>query len=292
MSIGVYRIGCANISIEKPNDMLMPLNMQKFAIDAKTNMDIHMQYHLEFTDDIQQVEEKCLTKKIAGKEAVRETLKVFQTRDGECRVIYLAGESVPYAVSLAKGNTELQIWIDVQCNEWLKLDTVFAAMLSLEKLMISMDAMILHSAYVCYKDTAVLFSAPSNTGKSTQAFLWEKYKQTRTINGDRTLLIRNENGWMAYGWPVCGSSKICNNENYPIRAIVMLKQAKENKVYSLKGFRALREVLEQITVNGWDSDFQMRALDLIEELLNEVPVYMLECDISEDAVRCLESVLA
>lgn len=291
MSVGIYRIGDANITIEKPDGMRMPLNMQKFEILDADGLDMHMKYHLVFTDDILQVEKNFEEKRISGKEAVRETLRVFQTSEGECRVIYLAGEMVPYAVSLATETDECQIWIDEQCKEWLKLDTVFAAMLSLEKLMIRRDAMILHSAYMCYKDTAVLFSAPSQMGKSTQASLWEKYRQTRTINGDRTLLMRDEAGWMAYGWPVCGSSGICHNESYPIRAIVILRQAKENRIYPLKGIKALREVLEQITVNGWDSDFQIRALDNIEKLLNEVPVYLLECDISEEAVECLEKII-
>jgi len=291
MSTGIYRIGSANILIKKPDHMMMPQNMQKFLISGTDDMDIHMTYRLDFTDNILQVENELLAKKVPGKEAVRETLKVFQTSNGECRVIYLAGVTVPYAVTLTTGEGMCQIWIDEQCNEWLKLDTVFAAMFSLEKLMINKDAMILHSAYVCYNDTAILFSAPSKTGKSTQASLWEKYRQTHTINGDRTLMMRGKEGWMAYGWPVCGSSAICHNESYPIKAIVMLRQAKENRVYPLNGFQAVREVLEQITVNGWDGEFQIRALDLIEELLSEIPVYMLECNISEDAVICLENIL-
>ena len=291
MSVGVYRIGDINIAIRKPDHMMMPLNMQKFTVSGSDSMDIERNYHLEFTNGILQIEDNLWSKKVPGKEAVRETLRVFQTSDGECRVVYLAGEDLPYAVSLTAETGLCQIWIDEQYNQWLKLDTVFAAMFSLEKLMIDRGAMILHSAYVCYKDTAILFSAPSKTGKSTQASLWEKCRQTRTINGDRTLLMRDEEGWKAYGWPVCGSSAICHNESYPIRAIVMLKQARENRISPLKGLRALREVLEQITVNGWDSEFQMCALDCIEVLLNEVPVYLLECDISEDAVECLETVL-
>ena len=291
MSTGVYRIGNANILIEKPDNMSMPANMQKFLLADARDKELHMQYHLEFTQNILQVEENLLLKKVSGKEAVRDTLKVFQTNEGECRVIYLAGEDIPYAVTLVLESKKMQIWVDEQCNEWLKLDTVFAAMLSWEKLMIDRDAMVLHSAYMCYKNTAVLFSAPSRTGKSTQASLWEEYRQTRTINGDRTLLMRDEEGWKAYGWPVCGSSKICHNETYPIRAIVMLKQATENKVYRLTGFSALKEVMEQITINGWDREFQMKAMDQLEILLAEVPVYMLECDISEDAVRCLEEVI-
>ena len=154
------------------------------------------------------------------------------------------------------------------------------------------DGGILHSAYMCYEDTAVLFSAPSETGKSTQAGLWEKYRGTWTVNGDRSLLIREEDGWYANGWPVCGSSEICNNKSYPVRAIVMLSQAKENRISRLKGLEALRKVMEQITINAWNSEFQIQAMDELEILLKEVPVYHLECDISEDAVRCLEDVLA
>ena len=142
------------------------------------------------------------------------------------------------------------------------------------------------------ENTAVLFSAPSETGKSTQAGLWEKYRGTWTVNGDRSLLIREEDGWYANGWPVCGSSEICNNKSYPVRAIVMLSQAKENRISRLKGLEALRKVMEQITINAWNSEFQIQAMDELEILLKEVPVYHLECDISEDAVRCLEDVLA
>lgn len=101
--------------------------------------------------------------------------------------------------------------------------------------------------------------------------------------------MREEDGWKAYGWPVCGSSEICYNESFPIRAIVMLKQAKENKCYPIKGFQAIREVMEQITINTWDRDFQMKAMDQLDLLLQEVPVYCLECNISEDAVECLEN---
>ena len=49
--------------------------------------------------------------------------------------------------------------------------------------------------------------------------------------------------------------------------------------------------MEQITINAWNSEFQMQAMDELEVLLREIPVYHLECDISEDAVRCLENVL-
>lgn len=291
MNGDIFRIGDLNIEIIKPEKMIIPANFMKFAVSFVEGMQIQMKYHLEFTSEILNVAKEFAVKKVPGKSAVRDTLQVFQTTEGECRVIYLAGERMPYAVSIVTPSNECRIWVEENYQEWLKLDTVFLAMLSLEKLMIDHDAMILHSAYVCHDNKAILFSAPSRTGKSTQAQLWEEYRGTRTINGDRTLLKYRDDKWMAYAWPVCGSSGICHNENYPIKAIVMLKQANENKVYPLIGLRAVRQVLGQITVNGWDREFQINAIDNLDKLLKDVPVYQLECNISEDAVKCLETVI-
>lgn len=292
MRTSIYRLGEIYIELHRPKEMQIPENLEKFAVDSLPEAQtLQRTYLIEYTDEIVQVERAQKAQKIPGKEAFRENLQVFQTEQGECRSINLHGVPQAYAVSLLKLDGTSQVWVDRNYESWMQYDTVFVAMLALEKEMIQVDAMLLHSAYMCYDGTAVLFSASSGTGKSTQADLWEKYRGTRTINGDRSLLIREKEGWQAYGWPICGSSEICHNETYPIRAIVMLKQAKENKIYPLQGFRAVREVMEQITINAWDSEFQIRVMDLLEELLKEVPIYCLECDISEDAVCCLEQEL-
>lgn len=297
MKSSIYKIGHVFIELNMPAEMLMPENMEKFQVDVEETADLpQMKYYLDFTDDIIAKANELLAIRVAGKEAKRGNLYVFQTEKGECRFINFVGSELPYAVTLREnvsdsGSGTMKVWFRKDCEHMLTYDTVFVSTLSLEKLMIDADAMILHSAYMNYKGKAVLFSAPSETGKSTQANLWEKYRDTYTVNGDRSLLIRESDGWYAYGWPICGSSEICKNEAYPVQAIVMLKQAKENKVYPLTGFRALREVMEQITINTWDGDFQMKVMDQMEKLLNEVPVYRLECDISEEAVKCLETVI-
>ena len=72
----------------------------------------------------------------------------------------------------------------------------------------------------------------------------------------------------------------------------MLYQAKENKIQRLKLFDAVKKIMPQVTMNMWNTDFQIRAMDLIQELAMDIPVYELGCDISEAAVKCLEMVLA
>ena len=157
--------------------------------------------------------------------------------------------------------------------------------------MVQRGSMVLHCAYMQYQDEAILFSAPSETGKTTQANLWGKYRGGRTINGDRALLSELNGRWTARGWPVCGTSEICNNQDTPIRAIVMLSQSKENTVRLLKPHEAFMLLYGQITVNRWDRASTAQTLDRMESLLAQVPVYQLACNISEDAVRCLETAL-
>lgn len=292
-----YQIGHVRIELQMPDDMLIPQNMQKFeqSLPASENIQttekIQMYYKMEFVPELAVIEKKIREEYAIKSELYRDTIRTLNIDDRECRILNFLGSPEPYAICFETAENEIQVWIDDGIKEMLIYDTVFVSLLLLEKVMIRNNALILHSAYMCRDNKAVLFSAPSETGKSTQADLWEKYRQTRTINGDRSLLIRDEDGWYAYGWPVCGSSEICNNESYPIHAIVMLHQAKENKIERLKGFAMVQKVMSQITINMWNSEFQMKAMDLIEQLVGEIPVFELGCDISEEAVECLEKVL-
>lgn len=286
-----YCFGVRCFKLEIPSDMKKPQNLSKFEIPESDCSKDYTQYILNFTEDLESIIQSAKKEQVSGRVVNRENLHVFPTTTGECRLIQFFGASSPYAISWQKAPSIFHVWINKPEQDLLIHDTVFISLLSLEKHMIKDNALILHSAYMLHNGKAILFSAPSETGKSTQASLWEKYRGTRTINGDRSLLLCQNNTWYAKGWPICGSSEICFNETYPIQAIVMLKQAKENKTYPLKGMSALKELMSQITINSWDSDFQIKALDQIEKLITEIPVYRLECNISEDAVACLEKAL-
>lgn len=152
---------------------------------------------------------------------------------------------------------------------------------------LSKDALILHSSYIIHKGDAILFTAPSGVGKSTQASLWEKYKKAEIINGDRTI-IREKDGIMyAYGLPFSGSSQICKNKNVPIKAIVILEQGTENKIYKLKSSDMLKFLLSQVAVNRWDKDEILKVIDLIEYVIKKVPIIKFSCLPNEEAVDIL-----
>lgn len=283
-----YLFGHTCIEAEMPEDMLIPENLHLFETRSEK---VQKYYRIAYSQELDQIERKFRAMHPDLREIFRNNMRILLAEGEECRILNFAGASAPYAVYIEEGEAGVRVFVDPQAGPLLKYDTIFVSLLALEKVMIRSEALILHSAYMCLNGKAVLFSAPSGTGKSTQADLWEQYRGTRTINGDKSLLIREEDGWYAHGWPICGSSQICKNETFPILAIVMLKQAKENRVRKLGIAEAVKKLVSQITMNMWNSQFQLQALDLIQQMVMEVPVYELECDISEEAVICLENIL-
>lgn len=287
-----YRFGKTAMRIQRPDNMDIPENMSKFEILEPSPEDEKVYYEIEFVEDIKPICERIVEQKPNRELARRINFLVMETTTGECRFIYLIGSNLPFSAALQVAEDKWKVWIDIKSAGELHWDTIFISVLSLEKHIIAWGGMILHTAFLCHKGEAILFSGPSEVGKSTQAGLWEKYREdSRTINGDRCLL-RKENGvWYACGWPICGSSGICNNEKYPVKAIVMLRQAKENRCERLSGARAFGEVFAQLTVNNWNTDFKRTVIDNTETLLNDIDVYELYCDISENAVKSLENKL-
>ena len=71
----------------------------------------------------------------------------------------------------------------------------------------------------------------------------------------------------------------------------MLSQAPENRIERLGAMAAFSRLYSQITINRWDRAFTTHAMDLIETLVKEVPIYHLACTISEEAVDCLDQAL-
>lgn len=280
-----YQIGHVQLEIALPRDMQVPGNMQKFAHEAQA---IQKYYKIVWESDLASVLQQIRAKYDIKREMRRETIQVLDFDGGECRLLFFHGMQEPYAIYLDITDKEVMVWVWRGIYTMTQYDTVFVSLLALEKLMLKYDALILHSAYMERNGEAILFSAPSGTGKSTQADLWERYRGTRTINGDRSLLVREEDGWHAYGWPVCGSSGICSNEELPIRTIVMLHQAKENSIERLRGAALFQKLVSQVTINMWNTESQIKTFDLIEQLVKDVVVYELGCDISLGAVECLE----
>lgn len=275
-----FRIGEFVFRLCCPDGIQLPANFLQFAIDD--NHPVQFTYEITVDGAFPTPEHPLAT---------RPDLVVFSTPGGEGRLIGTKGVAGYYACYEELSSNHARILLDPARISSLHIDPVFVSLLALERRMIERDSMVLHCAYVHYNGKAILFSAPSETGKTTQANLWEKHRGADTVNGDRALLSCMNGVWTAQGWPVCGSSEICHLRALPIHAIVMLRQAPKNTVRRLHPAQAFTQLYSQITANRWNQAAHLRTIGLIEQLVGQVPVFELGCTISEQAVECLEQAL-
>lgn len=153
------------------------------------------------------------------------------------------------------------------------------------------SGILLHCAWIRWRGQAILFTAPSGTGKSTQARLWCEHMGAELINGDRGAIRVRDGAVLACGIPMSGSSDVRKNEHMPLRAIVYLSQAPGNQIRQLRGAGAFRRVWEGCTVPVWDREDVMHMTETVGRILEKVPVYHLSCTPDQRAVQLLRDTL-
>ena len=161
----------------------------------------------------------------------------------------------------------------------------------LHKLFLQLGKAVFHASYIDIGGEALLFAAPSETGKSTQADLWAKYAGAQVINGDRVAIGLKDGRYHAYGYPACGSSGICVNRTLPIRAIIVLEQGSENRVLEMTPGEKFRACLSGMVINAWEAEETALAMDLAEKWLENIPIYRFSCRKDADAVATLRRFL-
>ena len=165
------------------------------------------------------------------------------------------------------------------------------SLLGLESFLLRFDACILHASLIDWQGRGILFCAPSGTGKSTQATLWQQYAGSRILNGDRAGLRCNQGVWTAWGLPVAGTSGIYCNQSVPIRTVVLLRQGEKNSIAPVSPLEAFKRMLPECSAQRWDRHSMERLVGLLSELVSAVPIYQLECRPEVGAVELLRNTI-
>ena len=202
-------------------------------------------------------------------DGVKERNYAYTLEEGKCLTIYALEDSMPWGQKIHQLYTEL----------------------ALPHVLLHKERMILHASYIRHGDRGIVFTAPSGTGKSTQADLWCKFRGSQILNGDRAVIGLRGDVPYAFGFPMSGSSPYCDNCSLPLSCVVVLKQAPENRIRRLKGREALKALL-----NGTYSDPKhpgdlLRNTDTALKLLS-TPVFELSCRPDLGAVEVLEEAIA
>lgn len=215
----------------------------------------------------------------------------LSTHDGERVYIRSAPGEEPYAMVLYRQDQPVLISYLRHSKNLVQESEYLLNMLGLEQLLLRHDGLILHSSFIRWQGQGILFSAPSGTGKSTQAELWRNHMGAEILNGDRAGIRCVGGKWSAYGLPYAGSSRIHRNESAPISAIVVLRQGPENLIRPMPPLAALQALLPEFSAHRWNASFMNKVLDIVAAMLQNVPVYCLECRPDFGAVQLLHDTL-
>lgn len=165
-------------------------------------------------------------------------------------------------------------------------------MLPMREIFLRFGALFLHASQITYQGRGILFTAPSGTGKTTQAKLWQQYRGAEILCNDRTLTRKVDGAWRTYGYPLDGSEPVCSSAVNPLGAVVLLEQGRrENRVERLGPAKALPRLMRQVVLDCWSGEARAEAMELLITLMEDVPVYLLTCTPEEQAVETLEAKL-
>lgn len=165
----------------------------------------------------------------------------------------------------------------------MHLREVFAASLTLN------DGFLLHCAAIEHQKKGIVFSAPSQTGKSTQAHLWQRRYGVRILDGDVAACRLIDGKPVIYGLPWCGSSGESSTGHADLAAVVFLEQAKENKIRQLSLPEAvMRMAARSFLPLTWSDALAGRAMDIVQQAASQVNCYLLQCLPDIEAVELVK----
>lgn len=272
-----YRFAGVEYSIFAPEGSMYndERSLLPFSVDEVSNP---QSFRFEFTNKLDEPSGELLS--------VQPNFTVFA--DGNKRVRYIGSspEDAYIRVEYYKKEHKVQLK-ESKFPGKIGTHTVLEV-IAAEHYVVQNNGCILHCSYIEHNGKAILFTAPSGTGKSTQAELWRKFRGANIINGDRAAVRIDDGKVLAEGVPFCGSSDYCKNCSLPLKAIVYLGKAPETSIRKVNGHEAFSRIWEGVSVNTWDREDLEKAFETIAETVKNVPVFYLECKPDESAVLALE----
>lgn len=148
-----------------------------------------------------------------------------------------------------------------------------------------------HASAVKWQDKGVAFTAPSGTGKSTQAYLWETLTGASILNDDNALLKFSGGGITLHGTPWCGSGRKHRNTSVSLSAIIVLEQSSQNVLGRLLEPELSSKLLPRFFLPYHDPRLMDLALIYYSKILASAPIYYLQCRPDREAVQLVSDLI-
>ena len=165
-------------------------------------------------------------------------------------------------------------------TEWLEIYREISAYIE------EHDGILMHGAVIGFEGAAYMFTAPSGTGKTTHISQWKKLygDKVTVINGDKPIIRNIDGTFYVYGTPWCGKEHLNENTKAPLKGIAIVSRDAENSVERIDASKYLPVLFRQIYFHN-TANCISNAMDFLDKMLTQVPLYSLKCNISTDAAR-------
>lgn len=196
--------------------------------------------------------------------------KMYSTKEFDKSVIYIQ-ESEVYTTNILS---------------WL-------IMVAFAQAAIKYDIILIHASVVREGEYGYAFLGKSGTGKSTHSRLWiDHLPEVSLLNDDNPALkIHPEGSISINGTPWSGKTDCYKNIGAKLKALVRLKQARENRFNQLEGVDALLAVLPSCSAIRWNRALFDKMLSHIEKVIENTLVAEMLCLPNVQAVeKCFEGI--
>lgn len=198
----------------------------------------------------------------------------------------------PQAVLLANsGWDNLTLTEQRSGPHWQSLLNIGAGELILRTAILFSGGLVFHASGLDDNGKGIVFIGHSGAGKSTQLELWSDEPGVIAMNDDRIAVRAKTDGPMCYGTPWGGSSNIARNHAAPLNALIVLEQATENAIERLTPAAAAPLLAARAFLPYWDKSLMRLALDNLNAILHQVPVFRLRCRPEREVIPLVRSVV-
>ena len=136
------------------------------------------------------------------------------------------------------------------------------------------DTLLMHGAVVAINGTAYMFTAKSGTGKTTLIRNWlKRIKNAYVVNGDKPFIILRGSGELplACGSPWAGKENLYTNTMVPLKSIILMERAEDNRIERASFDEAFPFLMQQIYQP--DEEAQMRKTLLLLQSLDSAVTF-------------------
>ncbi len=157
----------------------------------------------------------------------------------------------------------------------------------LARILADREGCYLHSCGVSFEGKGLLFAGHSEAGKSTMATMLKG--KAEILCDDRMIIRKRQDGVRIYGTWSHGDVPDVSANSAPLRAIMFLEKAEENRIIPLGDKKEITKRLLSclikpfVTVEWWE-----KTLLVVDKIVKAVPCYILKFDKSGRVVELLE----